>query len=155
MPPAQESKEVGDGRRGSGDKRVPLQKKFAAPTKKLTIAEEVGKKLKRLENKPMKDFLDICLREFDMAVSIQVSEMRDAFDDALNELRDNATSVEENITKLLTWKQKTCQERVNQALGERDRERKEKLALARWMQEFTPSELANTRTDEVDFAFIR
>lgn len=44
---------------------------------------------------------------------------------------------------------------MDQALGERDNERKEKLALAKWMTEFTPSELANTDTDEVDFAFIR
>mmetsp|Transcript_9896 Transcript_9896/g.20131 ORF Transcript_9896/g.20131 Transcript_9896/m.20131 type:complete len:643 (+) Transcript_9896:170-2098(+) len=140
---------------GDGGKRVSLTKKTGPITKKLTIAEEVGKKLKRMEEKPIKDFLDIALREFDIAVSLQVSELRETFDEALDELRENCRSVEKNIEALLIWKQDTCQARVDQALGERDKERKEKLALAKWMKEFTPSALANTKTDEVDFAFIR
>ena len=130
-------------------------KNFVVPSKELTVAEEVGKKLKRMENKPIKDFLDICLREFDVAVSLQVSDMREAFDGALDELRDNCDKVEKNLTALLEWKQKTCDARVAQALKQRDQERKEKLALANWMNEFTPSKYAYTQTDEVDFAFIR
>ncbi|GMH60943.1 hypothetical protein TrST_g8759 [Triparma strigata] len=130
-------------------------KNFIQPVKKLTIAEEVGKKLKRMEDKPLKDFLDIALREFDLAVSLQVSEMRETFDDALDELRTNCDSVENNLTHLLKWKEETCQKRVKQAIGQRDQERKEKLSLAKWMKEFTPSKYATTQTDEVDFAFIR
>ena len=91
---------------GGGGKRVSLTKKVGGPvTKKLTIAEEVGKKLKRLEEKPIKEFLDIAMREFDIAVSLQVSELREAFDEALDELRENCNSVEKNIESLLIWKQ--------------------------------------------------
>ena len=90
---------------GGGGKRMASTKRFAPPKKKLTIAEEVGKKLKRMEAKPIKEYLDIALREFDVAVSLQVSEMREAFDEALDELRENCNNVEKNIETLLVWKQ--------------------------------------------------
>ena len=60
-----------------------------------------------------------------------------------------------NLSELLRWKQETCDERVAQAQGQRDEERKEKLNLAKWMEQFTPSANATKDVDEVDFAFIR
>jgi len=84
-----------------------------------------------------------------------VSELRDTFEEALVELNDNANRLEQNITALLEWKQKTCQSRVDQALKERDTERKEKLNLAKWMSMFTPQSSAGSKADEVDFAYIR
>ena len=136
-------------------KSLNVTKNFVAPVKKLTIAEEVGKKLKRMQDKSPADFLDICLREFDVAVSLQTSAMRDEFDEALNDLTSRANSMERNLSSLMSWKQQTCEAKVKQALQQRDDERQEKLNLANWMSQFTPSSEANKDVDEVDFAFIR
>jgi hypothetical protein len=154
MPPAASSPEA-KALHAEQQRRLSATKNFVPAAKKLTLAEETGKKLRRMQDKSPKDFLDICLREFDMAVSLQVGKMRETFDESLDDLRDKADSMERNLSLLLQWKQDTCDERVAQALEQRDEERKEKLNLSKWMEQFTPSAEATKDVDEVDFAFIR
>lgn len=126
-------------------RRYSVTKKFVPAARKLTVAEEVGKKLARMQNKKPKEFLEICFREFDQACSLQVSELRDTFDEALVQLSDDCDMMEKNLTSLLIWKQNTTKARVDQATAERNNERKEKLNLAKWMAMFTPQDKKNTK----------
>jgi hypothetical protein len=105
-------------------RRLSVTKNFVAPVKKLSVAEEVGNKLRRMEDKSPKAFLDICLKEFDGAVMRQVDKMRETFDEALDDLRDRSNDMERNLSRLMRWKQETCDKRVAQALAQRDMERK-------------------------------
>jgi uncharacterized protein YqgV (UPF0045/DUF77 family) len=105
---------------------------FVPKAKKLTIAEEVGKKLRRMEGKSLKDFLDIALVEFDIGVSLQVSALRTTLEVSMDELGASCERIEQCVERVLDWKQETTELRVEQALMMKNDEKKEKVLMEEW-----------------------